>query len=798
MTAHRPLRDGRPTSEAPFGITPAMPARPALRTAFERTGERSFFGFVVDPGDPVRRFTVEILVDGYGVKVLRADCHVHQLAREQVGDGCYGFSLSLDAGVVGDSAVVEARLANLGTPVGAPIVLDQANETESDQDGPGAVRWLGGLRLSGWLGGSEQAATANVLVDGTLVTEARASGWSHVGTADNARAVRAFDLHLPQRFADGGAHQVAVVTERGQHLDGSPLPFLAFADGLRDALGGHESSGQEQLRAELFDRLMPMSVPFSRYQAWRQKFPIAPGRPVAMQAAVVMVGPGPMDDTLESLNAQTHDDWVAASLPDTSEAAGFRPELAQAFLETDAAQSDFVVFGLAGTVLAPAALQRIAGAFAAFERAVAVYGDVDLKGADGSTWPLAFPAFDYERMLAQGYCAHLFALRRPAAERCLAAGAANLYRLFNAVLDDGSASALDIVHLPGALGTLPAFDPAAASAALADASRAHCRQRGIAVQVTPGPGGVLPAVRVARAAKRSGITIVIPTRNRRHLLEACIDSILPAVERRGAEIMVVDNDSSDPDTLDYLADIDGRIAQVLRVPGDFNFPRLNNRAAEAATGDVLCLLNNDVEALDADWLDEMLGRIAAEDVGAVGAMLLWPSGVVQHGGVVLGPGFRAAHAFTDRIEDDAGYGDLLRVAHEVSAVTAACLVTRRRDYLDLGGMDEVRFPVNFNDVDYCLKLRARGQRIVFTPHARLLHLESASRGTDHQADRKARFQRELQNLRAKWGGVLAADPYYSPLLSLDPIPFSALAWPVRDMAARANAPPAPIDIPHGF
>ena len=126
------------------------------------------------------------------------------------------------------------------------------------------------------------------------------------------------------------------------------------------------------------------------------------------------------------------------------------------------------------------------------------------------------------------------------------------------------------------------------------------------------------------------------------------------------------------------------------------------------------------------------------------------------------------------------------------------MVTRRKDFLKVGGMDEVRFPVNFNDVDYCLKLRANGKRIVFTPHAKLIHLESASRGADVRPDQERRFERELQNLRAKWGSVLAADPYYSPMLSRDPIPFSALAWPAERMEPRVNRPPVPIQIPPGF
>jgi GT2 family glycosyltransferase len=770
-----------------------------LRTAFHRSGERRFTGFVVNTDDLTRKFSVEILIDGYPVRVIQADAEVRELVVEQVGDGCYGFSCSLDETVVNDSAVVEARLANLGTALGRPIVLAQPAIAAPLISGPGSVRWLGGLRFSGWIAGRQATATGKILVDGTPITRVRATTWSHIGTSeDDARAVRAFDVHLPEKFADGIVHRLVLTDDAGTNIGGSPLAFIAYSDGLREAVAGRGISEPDLLKAELFDRLLPASVPFSEYQNWREQLPPLSGPPIALSSAVIMVGPGSMDDTLESLNEQTHADWTAVSLPQTSQTTGFLVEDAQAFLENDGADCDFVVFALAGTLFAQSALAQIASAFDEFENAQAVYPDLDLPRGDGSVWPLAFPAFDYERMLEQGYCAHLFALRRSTAERALEGGAANLYRLFNSILDDPSAPYSDIVHLPGALGTLPDFDRAAAGAALAAAGSAHLQQRGVDAQVTPSSGANFPAVRIARTLERPRTTIVIPTRNRLELLQACIESIRPAVKRTKAEIMIVDNDSTDPDTLDYLAELDNRVATVLRVPGEFNFPRLNNYAAKAADGEFLCLFNNDVKALDDHWLEEMLSRIAETDVGAVGALLVWPSGVVQHGGVVLGPNFAATHAFNDRIDSDVGYTDLLRVAHECSAVTAACMVTRRHDYLEVEGMDEVRFPVNFNDVDYCLKLRALGKRIVFAPHAKLLHLESASRGLDVKPSQKGRIERELQNLRAKWGNVLAADPYYSPMLSLDPIPFSALAWPARAMEPRINNPPVPTQVPSGF
>ncbi len=783
--------------------TPKRPAvqassRQKLRTSFSRTGARRFSGYAVDPADLGRRLTIEITVDGHVARVVRADTYVHELAGQSLGDGFYGFSVSLDPRVLNGGSVVAARLANIGTAVGPAIALDQPSPSSGPTEGPGAVRWIGGLRFSGWVSADQDPAAMTVLVDGTPVDRIRISRWSHVGSGDEASAVRSFDVFLPPRFGDGGVHQFDVVTASGENLQGSPLTFLSFADGLRDFVASQDDLGQESLRAELFDQLVPASAPFARYHEWRQRFPVG-GRPATTElCGVVMVGSGELDYTLASLEKQSGADWIAAEIPAVGTPTGFQADLVQSFLDGDGADCAYVLFGLAGTVLAPNALQRIGYAFAAFEEAQAVYGDVDVRGDEGSAWPLALSAFDYERMLEQGYCAHLFALRSSTAARCLAAGATDLYRLFNAVLDDDSSSSDDIVHLPGSLGLLPVFDREEAGATLADASLAHLHERGVKAEAMEAAGALFPAVHIVRAVEPQSVTIVIPTRDRQALLEECIESIRPVLKKGHAEILVVDNDSMEPDARAYLDRIGGRLATVVRVPGTFNFARLNNLAAAAADTDLLCLLNNDVKALDDGWLDEMSSRIAEADVGAVGALLVWPSGVVQHGGVVLGTGFAADHAFKDRIDGDPGYGDLLRVAHECSSVTAACLVTRRQDYLDVGGMDELLFPVNFNAVDYCLKLRARGRRIVFTPHAKLLHLESASRGLDLASDRKARLDRELRNLRSKWGPVLAADPYYSPLLSRDPIPYSALAWPPAPAEPRINLAPVAADVPSGF
>jgi GT2 family glycosyltransferase len=794
---HGPPAPGHPVA----GPRPSI-----LRTAFRRSGASIFSGFAVDPADLARKFTVELLVDGIAVRTQRADSYVHELAEDRTGDGCYGFSFALPANTVRNGGSIEARLANIGTPIGSAIEL--GGRIAPDPGGPGEFRCLGGLRFSGWLGGpqgGEQGDAADVMVDGELVLRVRTSGWTQIGAApEPTRAVKSFDFHLPDRFGDGCVHRVAMLTANGETLAGSPIAFVAFAGGLGNALakaGGPASMSERQL-AELFDRVEPMSLPLSRYQEWRHGLPAEIEPRIAMPCAVIMVGRGNMDDTMASLDQQTHADWVAAALPSTANAAGFDPQQLRKFLDADGRNCRFAVFGLAGTSFAPTALQRLAAVFQRFETVVAAYGDVDVAGTDGKLWPLAFPAFDYERMLEQGYCAHLFALRRSEAQAALAKSPTSLYRLFNVLLDenplDRPSPGRDIVHVPGSLGILPGFDAVSARAALAAATGAHLQARGDAVRVTPGRGTLLPAVRVARHRAAGKVTIMIPTRNRLSLLQKCISSIGSAARRTGAKLLVIDNDSTDPDTLAYLAGINGKVADVMRIAGPFNFARINNIAAAAVESEFLCLLNNDIEASDDRWLSEMLSRIAPADVGAVGALLVYPSGIVQHGGVVLGPNFAATHASNDRTAEDPGYSDMLRIARQCSAVTAACLLTRRADYGAVGGMDEVRFPYNFNDVDYCLKLRAAGKRIVWTPHARLLHHESASRGQHAMQDHKQQFMRELASLRNRWGETLVDDPYYSPVLSLDPVPFSALASPLRNMAARKLSDPAPVEVPPGF
>lgn len=771
-------------------------AKPKLVSRLVLAQDGTVSGFVFDPQTPERRFTVDILLDGLVLKTTYADAFVPALSQQAQNSTC-GFAMTVEPELLRTAGLLEARLANLGTPVGDPIDLETESTDPADLRPSCKLHWLGGLHFEGWIDG-DAVVTLEAIVDGEPVAQVRATAWTHIGgeaDGQTSRNARAFDFHVPQRLADGRVHRIGLRKEDGEQLPVTAV-FVAFPDGLAGmiyAIGGYDA---ERLRGKLYDQLIPASLPLADYADWRDRFPLPEPASSPLQLAIVVAGSAGAQQTLATLETQSHENWTAGAID--GQPLVVDSDALLEFLDDAAADAHHVVVTMGGMSLEQNALARIAAAFDACPDAVAIYGDLDFLADDGRLWPLAFPAFDYERMLEQGYCAHLFAVRRDALIAALEARPDNLYRLFNCLLDHISPTQANILHLPGTLATMPKLNRAKASSHLSAASHMHLRARGIKADVTEQQGHLFPAVRIKRPIPQQRVTVIIPTRDRVSLLRTCLDSIAPAVKRCHADILVVDNDSTDPETVDFLADLPRRGIRTLRIEGPFNFARLNNQAATMLDSDVLCLLNNDIEATSDDWLEEMLTRLTEPDVGAVGALLTWPGGVVQHGGIVLGMNFSVTHAFTDRFSDDPGFLDQLLVAHECSAVTAACLATRRSDYLAIGGMDEARFAVALNDVDYCLRLREAGKRVVLTPHAKLIHAESASRGKDNHADRRDRFEHELNLLRARWGDVLNDDPAYNPQLSRDGVPYSGLAWPPGQRTPRTNRPPTARDLPLGF
>jgi GT2 family glycosyltransferase len=265
------------------------------------------------------------------------------------------------------------------------------------------------------------------------------------------------------------------------------------------------------------------------------------------------------------------------------------------------------------------------------------------------------------------------------------------------------------------------------------------------------------------------VTLIVPTRDRLDLLRPCIESVLQRTTYPNYEILVVDNRSREPATLEWLDQQVHRHPGRLRVvPHDapFNFAAINNAAAAQAHGDLLALLNNDVEVLSPGWLGELVSHAVRPDVGCVGAKLYYPDHTIQHAGVVLGIGGVAGHSHKYVVGTSDGYFNRLRAVHEVSAVTAAVLVVRKSVWCDAGGMDADDLHVAFNDVDFCLKVRSLGYRNLVSPWAELVHHESKTRGADNDVAKRERFVREVQTMQARWGRLLQRDPYYNPNLTM--------------------------------
>lgn len=262
-------------------------------------------------------------------------------------------------------------------------------------------------------------------------------------------------------------------------------------------------------------------------------------------------------------------------------------------------------------------------------------------------------------------------------------------------------------------------------------------------------------------------SVVIPTRDRKDLLERCIRGLDEQTRYRAREIIIVDNDSREAETRDYFAALSQRPdIRIIPAPGPFNYPRLINLGAGHARGEILVTLNNDIEAVEPDWLHEMVAHALRPDVGVVGCLLLYPDRSVQHAGVIIGLSGVAGHMYADAAPDDPGYAGRILAAQDLSAVTGACQVMRLSVFRNIGGLDERNLAVAYNDIDFCLRVRQAGLRVIYTPHARLLHRHSASRGSDIRPERLAGFTWEREYMRTRWAHVIFDDPFFNPNLSL--------------------------------
>lgn len=264
------------------------------------------------------------------------------------------------------------------------------------------------------------------------------------------------------------------------------------------------------------------------------------------------------------------------------------------------------------------------------------------------------------------------------------------------------------------------------------------------------------------------VSIIIPTKDRVDLLQKCFEGLSQRTGYDAVEVVVVNNGSTDP-RLPVLLEEASRSLKLVQIldPGPFNFSRLNNVGVRASSGEIVLLLNDDVEPIETGWLTRMVESAMAPGVGAVGARLLYPDRTIQHAGVTLGIGGIAGHLWKGMSEDEAQRFPFVALPGERMAVTAACLAVRRAEYDEVGGLDEEAFPVALNDVDFCMRLRAQGYRNIYRGDAALIHRESQSRGDDTlSAETRRRLSFETGNFLKRWSDQIGDDPFSSPAFDI--------------------------------
>lgn len=515
---------------------------------------------------------------------------------------------------------------------------------------------------------------------------------------------------------------------------------------------------------------------------------------------------------IESVRRQLYPDWELCIADDASTSSHvrqilsdyaardprikvvFRPERGHIAAATNSAlelaTGAYVAFLDHDDELAEHALYMVASEIAAHPDVAFLYSDEDKIDELGQRFdPYFKPDWNPDLLLAQNYVAHLCVLRTDLAREVGGLrpgydGAQDWDLVLRAATAVGPAR---IRHIPSILYHWRAI---AGSTALASGEKqyvkeaqrrtleSHFERIGTDVELEPA-AGIHWRVRYPIPDPAPLVTLIIPTRDGYRFLHQAVESILRRTRYPNFEILILDNQSTDPRTSSYLRELAARPnVMVLRYDAPFNFAAINNFAARRAHGDILGLVNNDVEVISPEWLDEMVGHALRPEVGAVGAMLYYPNDTIQHAGVILGIGGVAGHAHTYQPRGHPGQACRGLLAQDLSVVTGACMILRRGVYEEVGGFDETHLPIAFNDVDLCLRIRDRGYRIVWTPHAELYHHESASRGYEETPTQQARFEREERFMKERWGSALKVDPAYNPNLALDRETF-ALAFPPR-------------------
>ncbi|MBA1220962.1 glycosyltransferase [Pseudomonas fulva] len=762
-------------------------------------------GWAMDNAQPEHRPIVEVLIDGASVALVRAEQYE---PNAPVGDLFHGFAVQLRPRWLDGARLITARIANQSFILQGQVALP-ATPSDDSAAVSSQVWHTGGLRIGGWCWDPK---APNRHVEVTVRNGDQIVGRALCNQHSQALAYRAssdhgFVIDLPWSLADGKVYELEIVNDLGRPLAGSPIRLCCWPEGVEGLIRRLDQAQDATTLALLNDVAkeqsirLPKSAGWDSYPKWFETFQrldAVDTSPLVGTPGVLLISEGEAaleQRTLSSLENCYGVPHALAYAPMTN--------LGPALEKLIASGCDRILPIHAGDRLANFALGHLSALLE--DGSSWAYADCDRDGPENErTSPWLKPVWDIDLFIGADIFtpgaifsvsiiqeALILLGERSAPYTC------NWHQLIAAIALATQRNASSVTHLPRVLYHRAHKTAASPERAQRCTTREHaiawlCEHlaEGATISVIPEYPSLLRA-HWPLPSQLPRVSLVVPTRDQFKLLYACIEGLLNKTDYPDLEVIVVDNQSTDPQTLDYLSTLDARGVTVLRHPFPFNYSTINNRAVDLASGEIVGLVNNDIEIIDGNWLKEMVAQLLRPGVGAVGAKLLWPNHMVQHGGVVVGINGLAAHSGNTLAAQDPGYMALNQLTRRQSAVTAACMLMRKSVFHEANGLDECLFPVAFNDVDLCLRIQRQGFHLVWAASAQLIHAESASRGKDVAPEKRARAQREQQKFIERWTFGNYTDPFYHPALAKDYLtgPYGGLAMPLYDYAQRQYPSP---------
>lgn len=763
-------------------------------------------GWAMDNTQPENRPVIEVFIDGASVALARADQYE---PNAPMGDQYHGFAVQLRQRWLDEACLITARIANQPFELEGQLSLPAAPSDDSASIAS-QVWHTGGLRVGGWCW-DPKAPDRHVEVtvrEGDQVVGRAVCKEHNQALAYRATSDHGFAIDLPWELADGKVHVLEIINDLGQPLAGSPIRLCCWPEGLEGLLHkldpAHDAATVALLTEVAKDQTMrlPKSAGWHHYPQWFEVFqrldPL-PLPPLQGKLGVLLLSDG--DTALEQLSLNSLGAWDAGT-----HAVAIAPprNLLPALTQLLEGGCDRILPMVAGDRLAPLALAHLSALLD--DGSAWAFADCDRDGPQGErSLPWLKPVWDIDLFIGADiftpgaiYSANIIKQALALLKGRQADGSVSWHDLPVGIALATQNTGAQVTHLPRVLYHRAAHAPASPEQSQPSQQRLQaiewlCEQ--LAPGATVSQVADYPALFRAHwplPAQLPRVSLIVPTRDQYKLLHACIEGLLNDTDYPNLEIIVVDNQSRESQTVAYLTELTTRGVTVLPHPYPFNYSTINNRAVGIATGELIGLVNNDIEIIEAGWLKEMVAQLLRPGVGVVGAKLLWPNKMVQHGGVTVGINGLAAHTGNDLEQRDAGYLGMNQITHRQSAVTAACLLLRKSVFNSVNGLNEREFPVAFNDVDLCLRIQQRGLHAIWSAFALLIHAESASRGKDGTAEKKARAAREQRNFMEKWADISLRDLFYNPSMALDYLsgPYGALALPPRDsMTSRKSAIP---------